>query len=471
MVFDELIKIGKRFYKLPVFRQLSLMIGLAAGIALSLAVVLWSKNPSYQVLYSQLTSEQTNNVLNSLQEHHIRFKIDQKSGSIFVPSHEINDARVKLAGFDLLKENHHGFELLNKESGLGSSRFVESARYKHALEGELIKTITGLKHVKSARVHLAIPKETVFINDKQKPTASVFLDLLNSESLSKQQVLAIQQLVATSIPNLLSTDVSVIDQNGNLLSSFQSVDEFSNHHEQLNYIKELENTYQKNIINLLSPLLGQNNVKVGVHADVSDINKNQEELNNNIHKNMPLVKRLSVSVVLNNINKLDEKTGKFVSIPLQKKEIDNIENIVKAAVGFDSSRGDKINVMNIHFFTSVDKKYESLSTPLWKQSWIINFIKKLIFILLLLLLIFPFLYHLLKSFFNKKTLAKQGDFLPAGVTIPWNHGVERSRFYQENPRVKTATKKTIEFSDIEKIAEDDPSKIAQIIKYWIGDKT
>ena len=264
---EGLLKSAVGYHRLPLVRQIGLLVGLSASIALGFYIVLWSKDPNYRPVYSQLSPQETSEVLDALQASGIPFKVDQSTGSVLVPADDVYNARFKLAGSGLPANNGGGFEMLDKDSGIGTSRFMESARYKRALEGELARTISSVHNVRSARVHLALPKDSVFVNDKQKPSASVFLDV-GSGSLTPKQVAAIQQLVAASIPNLEGSGVSVVDQSGQLLSTGSSDKDFEINNQQLQYTKQLEQSYEKNIINLLSPLVGSGNIKASVTAAV-----------------------------------------------------------------------------------------------------------------------------------------------------------------------------------------------------------
>ena len=165
------------FNALPVLRQLGLMVGLAASVALGFYVVLWSQTPDYSMLYAGLSDADTAQVAESLEQTGIPYRIERGSGAITVPASQVHEARLQLASRGLPRGDGSGFELFEKSSSFGTSRFMEKARYNRAIEGELARTIAKLQSVESVRVHLAIPKRSVFVRDKSKTRASVVLNL------------------------------------------------------------------------------------------------------------------------------------------------------------------------------------------------------------------------------------------------------------------------------------------------------
>src|SRR5690606_36342903 len=183
-------------------KQIGLMIGLAASIALGFGVVLWSQEPDFTPLYTDISHLEAGQVADLLQRENIRFKVDTASGMLLGESNRIHDARMKLASEGFPTGAAVGYELLDKEQAFGTSQFMEKTRYHRSLEGELAKTISSMNRVRGARVHLAIPKRSVFISDSRRPSASVFVELYPGQSLERMQVAAIVQLVAASIPEL-----------------------------------------------------------------------------------------------------------------------------------------------------------------------------------------------------------------------------------------------------------------------------
>jgi flagellar M-ring protein FliF len=269
------------FGGLSVFRQIGLMVGLAASIAIGFAVVLWSMEPDYQPLLSNLSNVDATEAVDVLKASDIPYKIDDRSGALLVASENVYDARLKLAALGITDNKSVGFELLDKEQSLGTSQFMENISFRRGLEGELSRTIASLNSVKSARVHLALPKTSVFVRDARKPTASVFVELSRGRRLQEEQVNAIINLVASSVPQLESSDVTIIDQNGRLLSEVGKSETAVESARQFSYTLKLEDVLNKRVQQILEPVIGGDKFKVQVSAEVdfTAVEQTQEAYN------------------------------------------------------------------------------------------------------------------------------------------------------------------------------------------------
>ena len=256
------------FNKLTVIRQLALMVGLAASIAIALAAVLWTNGPDYKPVLSSITDYNADQIVEILSTNNIPFKLDQNTGALLVEADYYHQARLKLAGSGIVSDKIVGMEIMDQEQGLGTSQFVESTRYRRGLEGELSRTISSLQSIKSARVHLAIPKESVFVRDTRKPSASVFLELYPGRRLDSSQVDAIVNLVASSISQLSDQDVTVVDQRGTLLTEKDSQSELSVAGKQFDYARKVEDVLLRRVNNILGPVIGEGRFKAEVSADV-----------------------------------------------------------------------------------------------------------------------------------------------------------------------------------------------------------
>lgn len=255
------------FSGLPVLRQLGLMIGLAASVALGVAIVMWSQTPDYRLLYNNLSAQDSAQVVDALQKSGVKYRVDEGNGSVWVQGDALHDARMKLASQGLPEGTSTGFELMDGQDGFGSSQFVESLRYQRALEGELSRTISSLKSVQNARVHLAIPKQSVFVRKRKKASASITVGLYPGRMLEPAQVQAIVNLVSSSVPDLESSQVTVVDQLGRLLTDEHGSDmTFSA--KQLDYKHQIENSYVKRIEDILTPIVGAGKVKAQVNAEL-----------------------------------------------------------------------------------------------------------------------------------------------------------------------------------------------------------
>ncbi len=256
------------FGSLPLLRQLGLMALLAATIAIAVAVVLWSRTPNYSILYGNLPATELVEVANALDAANIPYKVEHASGSITVPRNKIHETRIRLATQGLPRSKAVGYELLDKKMEFGTSRFLENARYQQALEGELARTISALDDVQQARVHLALPKESVFVRDRVRPEASVLLQLASGQDLDRAQVAGIVHLVASSIPKMKPEDVAVVDQQGHLLSEKADENSLGLSTSQLEYTHQLEALYVQRIKDILSPFVGSAGIRAQVVADL-----------------------------------------------------------------------------------------------------------------------------------------------------------------------------------------------------------
>ncbi|MDP2748552.1 flagellar basal-body MS-ring/collar protein FliF [Pseudomonas sp.] len=254
---------------MSMLRQIGLLVGLAASVAIGFAVVLWSQQPDYRPLYGSLDGMDASQVMETLDAAAIKYTVEPNSGALLVKSDDLARARMRLAAAGVApKDNSVGFEILDKEQGLGTSQFMEATRYRRGLEGELARTVSSLNNVKAARVHLAIPKSSVFVRDERKPSASVLVELYSGRGLEPSQVMAIVNLVASSVPEMDKAQVTVVDQKGNLLSDIQEMSELTMAGKQFDYSRRMESLFTQRVHNILQPVLGSGRYKAEVSADV-----------------------------------------------------------------------------------------------------------------------------------------------------------------------------------------------------------
>ena len=244
------------FAQTPGGRNFFLMLGMAAVFAVMAAVWMWSQQPDYRVLFSNFSDRDGGSIVASLQQMNIPYKFAEGGGAILVQANQVHDARLKLASQGLPKGGSVGFELMENQK-LGVSQFLEQVNFQRALEGELARSIQSVAAVQAARVHLALPKASVFVRDQQKPTASVLLNLHSGRTLDQQQVSAIVHLVASSVPDLPTANVTLVDQNGNLLSD-TSKNSAANGLDpgQIKYVQELQQNIARRIESILTPIVG-----------------------------------------------------------------------------------------------------------------------------------------------------------------------------------------------------------------------
>ncbi len=251
---------------IPSKQKLGLMVALAAITALVVAGWLWGQSPDYRVLYANLSDRDGGAVIASLQQMNVPFKFTEGGGALLVPANQVHEMRLRLAGQGLPKGGLVGFELMETQK-FGTSQFQEQVNYQRALEGELARSIQSLAAVTGARVHLAFSKPSVFVREQLKPSASVLLSLHPGRNLDPGQVSAIVHLVSSSIPDLPVANITVIDQNGSLLTA-SDTSVVGLDPSQLRYRRDVEQGFTKRIEAILAPIAGSNNVVAQVTADI-----------------------------------------------------------------------------------------------------------------------------------------------------------------------------------------------------------
>ncbi|MBN4075915.1 flagellar M-ring protein FliF [Gammaproteobacteria bacterium AH-315-E17] len=254
--------------QLHIVRQISFVLLIAAGIALGTATVLWSTNSEYTPLFMDMSTQDSAAIIEILEQNGTDYKINANNGMLTVPGNEVQRIRLQLASSGLPRSSNLGYEMLEEEQSLGTSNFIQQARYTRALEQELVQTIKLIQGVRAARVHLSIPKQTSFIRSTNVPSASVMIDVISLQSLNNNQLQGILHLVASSVAGLQTENVSIVDQRGNLLSQ-QNDSEFSNSTENIRLTRQIEEDYKNRIISILTPIVGAGNVKAQVSADLN----------------------------------------------------------------------------------------------------------------------------------------------------------------------------------------------------------
>ncbi len=534
------------FQSLPALRQIGLMVGLAASVALGVAVVLWSQQPDYSPLYANLSSKDAGQVVDALQKSGIQFKVEEGSGAVLVESSKLQHARMELAKEGLPEGSAMGFEMLQKEQGFGTSQFIETARYQRALEGELGRTIATLRNVENARVHLAIPKRSVFLRDRSSPTASVMIDLYSGRSLDEEQVAAIVHLVSSSVPHLKPDDITVVDQGGKLLSSGSTDKGMAQTSTQFSYNRKLESTYADRIRRLLEPMVGSGRVKASVNADLdfTITERTQESFNPDLPalrseqtskdtssrssaasgipgalSNQPpengqlqppgqaggatpapasepqnsssrsvrnyeldktvshtklatgTVRRLSIAVVIDDKQELND-SDELVSKPWAEEQLTRFTALVKEAVGFDAARGDTVNIINSSFIPA--PKVEAIPEPsLLEQPWVWSAAKQALGAIGVLFLIFGVLKPIMRTLAEKGAQAATapGGLVPAAAGgAPGEDQLNLSGGAPPPARLQAPGGGYEQHLDTARgIVRDDPKRVAQVVKNWVGE--
>ncbi len=394
-------------------------LGIMGGVVLALLaffvfVSLRVSTPDYALLYQDLSSTDAGQVAAALETAQIPYQISADGGSVRAPENEVGRARMLLAEQGLPNGGSLGYEIFDKQSGFGTTNFVQNVNQVRALEGELSRTIVSLSQVRSARVHLVLPKRELFSRESLPASASVFLGLVNGSSLSREQVVSIQSLVASAVPQLKASDVSMVDSDGNLLARGGEDDDVMNTQRSEEMRRSYERRVQHNIENLVGNVVGYNKVRANVTVDLKfdRVSTNQELYDPegqvvrstqvveesererepasqgvSVENNLPAiggdllgdsaptqegsrleettnyeisktirntvsevgeVSKLSIAVLVDGSYVSDEEGGKTYS-PRNQQQLDQIYALVRSAVGFDESRGDTLEVINMQF--------------------------------------------------------------------------------------------------------------------------
>src|SRR3989475_9332244 len=256
-----------RLAALPARSKLMLTGGVAALVAVALSFALIGNSGDYKVLYANLSDKDGGAIVQQLSQMNVPYKYTEGGTAILVPSSQVHDVRLKLASAGLPKGGTVGFELMDN-ARFGQTQFQERLTFQRGLEGELVRSITSLAAVAAARVHLALPNQNGFFREQQKPSASVVLTLHPGRTLDRAQVAGIIHLVSSSVPEMAPKAVSVLDQTGALLSSPEGQAANGLDAQQLQYVAQIEGGYGKRINEILEPVVGRDNLRATVTAEV-----------------------------------------------------------------------------------------------------------------------------------------------------------------------------------------------------------
>ena len=528
--------IAQRFNELPNTRKLAILVSLAAAVALVAGLFMWARTPDYRVLFSNLSERDGGAVITALQQMNVPYKMAEGSGAILVPSEQVYDLRFRLASQGLPRGGAVGFELMDNAK-LGMTQFQEQVTYQRALEGELARTIQALSPVESARVHLAIPKPSVFIRDKQEPSASIFVNLYSGRVLDVSQVNAIVHMVSSSVPELSPQHVTVVDQAGRLLTGKNDSSLKGLNASQLDYLSEVESYYAKRVESIVMPLVGDGNVRAEVRADldfseieqtsesyrpnpapdqqavrsrqsVQDVNgggnqaagvpgalSNQPpgpasapltaqpgagtaaagatgqtasgsrreentinfELDRTVRhtrESLGRIKRLSVAVVVN----YRQQAGQAAK-PLSPEEMQQVNNLVREAMGFNQERGDTVNVVNAAF---TETKVEPADIPLWKDPGNVAFVKEslknLLVIGLAFYMVFGVLRPLLRDWLKGAGKPKVAEQETENLLAAFDAKLAERELSGYDAHLNS----------VREFAKQNPKAAADIIKEWIS---
>lgn len=538
--------------------KLPIIIVSALLMAALAALYLWTRTPDYKVLYSNLSDRDGGSIITALQQMNMPYKLTDAGGAILVPADQVHEARMRLAQQGLPKGGSVGFELMDNEK-FGISQFAEQVNYQRSLEGELERTINALSAVSDSRVHLAIPKPTVFVSEKQNPTASVMLNLWPGRVLDDGQIAAITHMVSSAVPDMPAKNVTIVDQSGNLLTAPQTGTGLDA--TQLKYVAQIQQDTQRRINAILAPLFGEGNVHAQVSADVdfSKMEQSSEEYTPNEapkdsairsqqtseskengatqsggvpgalsntppqpasapisnpasgasaagassgpsseHKDTTTnyeldktvrhidtpqgrVRRMSAAVLVNYKPSVDAK-GHVTMKPLTAEQLAQVKQLASDAMGFDSKRGDSLNVVNGEFTNAS----AGPDLPFWKQPETLDLTKTIGKYVLMAMVFLVLFFGVLRPWMKGKlgpqpTQAEEEAAALAALEGPTTLNAE-GQLVDENGNIVTAIGENAalgapQVSSFDRnlayarqIAKSDPKAVATVIKNWVNDE-
>ena len=532
--------------------KIPLMVASAAAVAVLVAMVLWAKAPDYRTLFSNLSDQDGGAIVTQLTQMNVPYRFADNGGALEVPADKVHELRLRLAQLGLPKGGTVGFELLDQEK-FGISQFSEQVNYQRALEGELSRTIETLGPVKSARVHLAMPKPSLFVREQKSPSASITVNLEPGRALDEGQISAVVHLVSSAVAGLPPGNVTLVDQGGHLLTQSNTSARDLND-AQLKYTADVEGRVQRRIEAILGPIVGNGNVHAQVTAQVNFDNKEQTDeqyrpngdatqaairsrqvsesdqsgspypggvpgaLSNtpapapsapianppanqtanqaangqngaarttttgphnsqrsetsnfevdrtimHTKKNVGDVQRLSVAVVVNYRNLPDGKP-----LPLTSDQMKQIEDLTREAMGFSTTRGDTLNVVNSPF-TDTDESGGEL--PFWKQQSFIDQLMSAGRWLLVLIVAWLLWRKAIKPQLARREQVAQAAVEQNKAQQEIQEAVEVRLSKDEQTQQRRANQRLgaeVMSQRIREMSDNDPRVVALVIRQWMN---
>jgi flagellar M-ring protein FliF len=493
------------------FSVLAVVLITAASIGL---MVYFTNQVEYRVLFSNLAAEDAGNIIGKLNEKKVPYKISSSGNAVSVPADRVSELRLELAASGLPQGSGVGFEIFDNKT-LGATEFEQQLNYRRALQGELARTINGLDEIQSSRVHIAIPKDSLFSDKQKKPTASVTLRLKSGKTIRPGQIEGIVHLVASSIEGMNPEDVMVVDSKGAILSASRDESKLSKlSSSQVDFQRNTEKELSGRIQSMLENVVGKGKAVVRVTAEldfrlmekteesydaeapvVRSVQRNSEkvnavgktgtvsenpekekldeivnyEINKVVNKTvMPTgeTKKLSIAVLVDGTYKKSEK-GEMVYQPRTKNEIESLEDLVRKSSGFNSQRGDQVVVTNMPFGK---EEVEEAETPSLKER-VETFTPIIGYVAIAAVLIFIMLFVVRPLISNVMTAAPVPARQLAGghvsVGIPGDMRAERSQRQVSEDMPVTNERQLTEADITKEMARADAKQFADILRNWI----
>jgi len=502
---------GKVFTSLSPAKRISILVVTVVTLVSIVTFAAFVNQKDYQTLFSSLSVEDAGNITTVLKEKKIPYKVSSAGDSILVPAEYISQLRLDLAASGMPRGGGMGFEIFDNKN-FGVTEFVQQLNYQRALQGELARTINGLDEIQQSRVHIVLPRKSLFVEEQAKPTASVIVKLKTGRRLGASQIEGIACLVAGSVEGLHSEEVMIVDSGGNILSEDRSGSQLSKRTDsQIEFQRNIERNLADGIQSMLEKVVGKGKVEARVSAvlDFRVMEKTEEvydpeepvvrslhrrsekpsmpvskgektvsvtgerggsasgagsektdetinyEINRVVSKTiMPVgdVEKLSVAVLVDGIYRKNDK-GNEEFQPRSKKEMESLEDLVKRSVGFDVERGDQVVVTSVPF-KKVKSETEFAEESFWKAGlrMVGPFIRYIALLIALVLVLLFVLRPLLKFIMAKETIGeRRGRALPA-TTGSFGLGMD------ENLR---------SVDTVRDLAGRDARKFAQLLGDWL----
>lgn len=503
-------------------KNLFLLLILFLSVILIGTLIFWNNQPDFQVLYSNLSPEDASEIGSRLKEKKIPFKFTQSGTAIMIPKEQVYEVRLSLASEGLPKGGGVGFEIFDR-TNLGTTDFVQKLNYLRGLQGELSRTIKQIKEIEHARVHIAIPKDSLFIEEQKKPTASVFIRTRTGMTLTPSQVEGIVHLVSCAVEGLEPANITVLDNTGKMLSKKQDqtpIGQLTS--SQLEYQRNIEEGLKRKVQSMLEEVLGPNKAiaRVTTNIDFQQVDIMEEtydpktiprseqrtmeksssnsgsfeksslstdgrsspssgfindrqievrnyevsKINKRIKNPVGVVKKISAAVIVDGTytESTDQKGNRVRKyVPRSQEEMKGLENIVKKAIGYEEQRGDQVEVINMPFYSStIEEDVKPVEDSLINK-YLPMIYKPVISLILTLLLILFVIKPILK---NRSMILKGEKAELTDMSVATSQMISNEVFQENKPNALNLKEQTL------KIIHEDPQKAVGILKTWLNEK-
>ena len=522
-ILDQVLAIIKRLTPVQMIVAGLLVVVLLGGL---LALVFMGGKQNFNVLYSELSPEDASAVITKLKEQRVEYQLAENGTAILVPSGQVHDIRLNLAGQGLPRGGGVGFELFDKSS-LGTTDFVQRLNYQRAIQGELARTIKQFRQVKDARVHIATPKESVFIEDTKPPSASVSLTMVGREKLATNEIQAVVNLVASAIPGLTSDNITIVDTSGRLLFRKEGDEDSLLTASQLEYQMKVEKTLRMKVESMLEEVVGIDRASARVTADIDFSQENRTEENFDpegqvVRSEQLLTEQEGGGTAAGGIPGVKGQLATFTEAGgegepaagmsrnnvVRNYEITRTTKTVQGAAGiikrlsvavmvdgtYDESEGENGDITRnyiprsteeIAWFSKMTKnaigydeergdQVEVVSMPFHISTFIEpkpdrlekwrNLLEKLAMPFVLLILAGAFLLFIVKPFIR---LLSEQKFIPATAQGPVGEIPEGMEISEDEEEFSLKPKKMTDKEKIYKLAQSDPERAADLVRRWL----